>query len=194
MSEPFRSPLLIGVGGLVASGKSSVARALAESLGVSRIEADRVRDSLLREAPGSGVHESQWARHFEPEFESEVYRELLRRAEIDIASRRSVVLDACFPRSTQREAARGLAGRFGARFVFVECRVDETTHRKRLVEREAHPGERGWMEIHRDLAERWETTKGLSPDEHWIADTTRPLEETIRWIAERLGRLGLHGV
>jgi predicted kinase len=63
--------ILVAVGGLVASGKSTLARELALKLGAERIDADHVRESLL---------DGRWVHSFDPGFEEEVYADLLRRA------------------------------------------------------------------------------------------------------------------
>ena len=122
-ARPLRPPVLVVVGGQVASGKSTVARALAARLAAPRIEADRIRDFLLGDRPGRTVHESQWARSFEPGFEQEVYDEVLRRAAFALDSGRPLVIDACFSRARQRADARALARRCGRPFLFVECRA-----------------------------------------------------------------------
>ena len=94
-----------GRDGAGASGKSTLARALATRLGAVRIEGDEVRDDLGHEA----VHEAHWERVFGPAFEEQIYTELLRRAEERLRSGRSAVLDACLPRATPSAWTRGRA-------------------------------------------------------------------------------------
>ncbi len=185
-ARPLRPPVLVVVGGQVASGKSTVARALAARLAAPRIEADRVRDFLLGDRPGRTVHESQWARSFEPGFEQEVYDEVLRRAAFALDSGRPLVIDACFSRARQRADARALARRCGRPFLFVECRAQPAALRTRLAERDSERA--GWEEIHNELAERWEATDELAAEEHVVLDTSRRPQETEAALDERLPR------
>jgi predicted kinase len=183
---PLRPPVVVAVGGLVASGKSTVSRELAESLGAPRVHADRVRDQLLGDRPGCVVHESRWTRSLAPGFGERVYRELLRRAAIVLDSGRSIVLDACFPQARQRATARRLARRAGRPFLFVECRTDPATQAARLAARDAQAERPGWIEIHRELAEQWEPVRELGAVELLILDTGRPLAESLARVEARL--------
>jgi len=184
--RPLLPPVLVAVGGLVASGKSTVSTALAERLGAPRIEADRVHVSLLKNPADRSVHESQWARSFASGFSDEVYAELLRRAEIVLDSGRPVVLDACFPTARQRMAARSLARARSWPFLFVECRAEEATRLGRLAARDARSERGGWLQIHRDLAARWQTPNEFAAAEVLTLDTDRPLSEAAAALDARL--------
>lgn len=166
--QPLVPPMLVAVGGLVASGKSTIARRIAEHMAAPRIEADRARAYLVGDDPnrafGAGVG-------------GEVYGELVRRAEIVLGSGRPVVLDACFPLARQRDVARHLALERGWPFLFVECRVDPETARVRLAERDASAPAGGWTQIYADLAKQWQTADELAPEEHLIVDCTRTIAD-----------------
>jgi putative hydrolase of the HAD superfamily len=166
------------VAGQVASGKSSVARAIAEHLGTTCIVGDEVRHSLLEE-PGDSLHEAHWWRGFAAGFEEQVYAELLRRAEEAILAGRPVVLDACFPRNGQRLALRSLARRWGAPFLFVECRAREANVRTRLAARDAEAGQTGWQVIHDDLAARWEPVAEIAGDERTVVITDGDVADAV---------------
>jgi putative hydrolase of the HAD superfamily len=180
--------VLVAVGGLVATGKSSLSRALAAAIGAECIQADALRDALLGKQAGEPLHESRWERSFHPRLAEEVYAELLRRAEGELASGRPVVLDACFPRQGLRERARALARRSGCPFLFVECRIDAACLRARLAARSPEDAGARWQEIAADLAARWEPPQALAPDELLCLDTSRPLAELVAKARERLPR------
>ncbi len=184
--RPLLPPVLVAVGGLVASGKTTVSRALAERLGAPRIEADRVRDVLLGDRPGRNVHESEWARSFSPGFEKEVTAELLRRADGVLGSGRAAVLDACFARACQRAAARALAGNHRRPFLFVECRVGGAIARSRLAERSGAVGDASWLRISEALARRWEASDELAAEQRVVLDTGRPLGACLAVLESRL--------
>lgn len=174
----MRHPILLAMSGSVASGKSSLARPLASRLGAMRIEGDRVRDDLL-ESSRDPVHEAHWARAFAPIFEEQVYAEMLRRADRELALGRAVVIDACFPRNAQRLRARSVARARGAAFLLVECLVPAAVVEARLAERDAAAGRAGWRSIHDALAERLEPISELAPDEHAATRSDIPLEEAV---------------
>jgi predicted kinase len=172
-SDPDPPVTVVAVGGLVASGKSTIAKALADHMAVPRIVADQVRDELLQGAPGPAVHETHWEESFGPGFQARVYAELLRRAESVLDSGRTVVLDACFPTVRDRTAARALALRRGLPFCFVECHADGKTQRVRLAERDGPSPDGGWDKIARALASRWEPPDELPEAQHVRLDTAR---------------------
>jgi predicted kinase len=184
--RPLLPPILVAVGGLVASGKSTVSRALAGRIGAPRIEADRVRDFLLGDRPGRAVHESQWARSLAPDFGERVYAELLHRAAIVLASGRPAVLDACFPRARQRAAAQALARSCGRPFLFVECRAEPDVVRSRIAARDAEADRPGWSKILDDLAAQWEPPDELDPDARLVLDTGLPVSEAEAVLDARL--------
>jgi FMN phosphatase YigB (HAD superfamily)/predicted kinase len=181
-----RSPFVVAVGGQVASGKSTLARTLADRMGIPRVIADRVRDQLLHGTPGREIHESQWSESFEPEFHERVYAELFGRAEMALASGRAVVLDGCFARAQDRTAAQTLAHRHRVPFRFIELRIDEQTQRERLAIRDAAQGSSGWQAIAKTLAADWEPTRELLEGESCVLDGGRPLAETVSQVLSNL--------
>jgi predicted kinase len=130
------APCVVAIGGLVASGKSTVAKAAARRLGAPRVMADRVRAALLDDAGDEAAHELGW----QPAFGERVYAGLFARAGAVLASGRSVVLDACFPSEARRRAAEALAGRHGATFVFGWCEAPREETSERLRRRDARDG------------------------------------------------------
>lgn len=174
-----QSALVIAVGGTVASGKSTVARAVARRLAAPRVVADRVRDALLAPGRASTLHEGLWARSFAPEFAERVYEGMLLRAERVLASGRAVVLDACFPDARRRRAAAALAERHGVQFSFVHCDPPAAAIEARLCERDARDAAAagGWHALAGELAAHWEP-----PGPGWLrVDTSSPRAE---WKAE----------
>ena len=167
-------PLVVAIGGTVASGKSTLARALADRMAAPRVVADRIRDQQLFGVAGR-VHESGWAEAFDAGFHDRVYAELLRRADCALDSGRAVVLDGCFSRARDRDAARSLARRHQVPFRFVECRVDPAVQRTRLTERDDASARGGWQAIADALAAEWEPAIELSEPERVILDTSGAL-------------------
>ncbi|MBW2268887.1 MAG: AAA family ATPase [Deltaproteobacteria bacterium] len=176
--DPARAPVLVAMSGQVASGKSSVARGLAEHLGALCVEGDGLRSELVPQ-PHTAVHEADWWRIFERGFEERIYAEFMRRARQALSTGRPVVLDACFPRNAQRLHARALAREVGAAFLLVECVASDETVRARLAARDSGPGRGGWRAIHGSLAARYEPCISLAPDEHMQVSTDGRVEQAV---------------
>jgi uncharacterized protein len=129
-----RVPLVI-VGGPPASGKSTLAAALADRLGAVMLSSDHLRKELAGLDPtapaaapfGEGIYSPQWT--------DRTYTELLRRAEVLLGLGETVVLDA----SWTREAMRGLAAKVGEQthsgLVMLRCAAPADVVAQRLEAR-----------------------------------------------------------
>jgi aminoglycoside phosphotransferase family enzyme/predicted kinase len=128
-------PLLVAVMGPPASGKTTVARALAGRLGLVHLSSDVVRKELVGLRPtqhdaapfGTGLYAAQATRR--------TYAALLERSRHWLCRGHAVVLDATFGRPVQRAALERLARRCRARLVVLVCRADEALLRARLAAR-----------------------------------------------------------
>ncbi|MDX2158370.1 MAG: AAA family ATPase [Hyphomicrobiaceae bacterium] len=107
---------LVAVGGLSGTGKSTLAAALAPSIGHApgalHLRSDLERKSML----GVGETERLDARHYAPEVGREVYRRLLGKARLALAAGHSVIVDAVFAHVEERIAAAQTAHSVGAPF------------------------------------------------------------------------------
>jgi predicted kinase len=178
-------PIVVSLGGQVATGKSTIARMLADELAAPRIVGDRMRRQLVEDGPHDTREARSW-KSLDPSFHDRLYSKMLQRAEPALASGRVVVLDGCFPRARDRAAARALARRHGVAFRFVECRVDAETQRRRLAERDAGAERPDWNEIARAFATDWEPVQELPPDEHVVLDTAAPIAQSAAALRARL--------
>jgi predicted kinase len=184
--RPLLPPRVVATTGLVASGKSTVAAALAARMAAPRVVADRARRHLLEAPPAGDAGRSVAETAFAPRFDDAVYAELLAEADAVLASGRGAVLDACFPTRRSRAAARDLACRHEVPFLLVECRTDAAIRRRRLAARDRPdlPGE--WLALHEAVAARFEPVSELDPAEHAIVDGARPLDEALALLEARL--------
>lgn len=181
------APALVAVGGVIASGKSTVAERIGQSLNAPVVGSDLTRKNLLGVEATAPVHESAWSGAYSREFSEKVYDELFSRAGHVLASGRSVVVDASFGARRRRERVRELARARGVRFVFVECRAPVAECKRRLEERaRSRSVSDGRLEIFDEFVARFDEVSELPREEHVVLDTTRPLEENMRVFSKEL--------
>lgn len=186
--QPILPPMVVAMGGQVASGKSTVARHVAHRIGAPVVGSDATRDHLIGARLNEDLHEARWERSYEPDFGERVYGEVLRRAEQVLETGRPVVVDGCFRSKEQRARTRALAQRFGLPFLFVEAQVSLAVQRERLGERARRDGVPvdDWIGIADEMRAQWESADDLPPEEHLALDTSRPIESSAARIEERL--------
>jgi aminoglycoside phosphotransferase family enzyme/predicted kinase len=200
------SPTLILVGGLMGTGKSTLALALQRELGWTLHSSDMVRKSLAHLDPakpqadafGQGLYSKQWTER--------TYSALLAKAGETLSTGRSVVLDASFARWADRLAAVQVAQeatRQAVNVIFVECRCPRELALQRLAQRwqsrmkheeQAHPHETavlasdGRPDLYDAQCATWqafdsEREPGIA---HLIIDTTLPLNTNLEQVLSAL--------
>jgi len=173
-------PRVVAVGGVIASGKSTISGRLSLEMSAPVVDADRTRKQMLGVRATQPVHDGSWSGAYDPKFTEEVYAEVFRRAGVVLDSGRSVLVDASFRSRALRRRARALATDHGVPFRMVECRIDHATAKARLRERAKHASvSDGRLEIFDDFVAKWETIDELGPDEHVVLDTAAPVEHTV---------------
>jgi aminoglycoside phosphotransferase family enzyme/predicted kinase len=180
-------PSVIAIGGLIASGKSTIADAVSGQMNAPVVDADRTRKSMLGVAADRPVHDPAWQGAYDSAFTDKVYAELFRRANVVLASGRPVVIDASFRSRAHRNAARDLARANRAPFLFVECRVSRELTKARLEARSRGPAvSDGRLAIFDAFAAEFEAVTEFSEHEHFAIDTGRDLPITLAQLNERL--------
>ncbi len=132
---PPRRGALVLVGGIVGTGKTTVAEALADAVGGVVVSSDRVRKRLAGLAPGARVAAAPGHGIYAPEWTERVYAELVTRAAPVVASGRVAILDATFASRAQRRRAREAAAALGAPVRFLETVCPAEVARERLARR-----------------------------------------------------------
>ncbi len=109
-------PRLAAVGGLSASGKSTLARALAPRLGgppgAVLLRSDEVRKRLFGAGPTERLPKSAYA----PDVSARVYGAMMEEGRAALDAGMAVVLDAAFLKAREREQAEAMARNMGASF------------------------------------------------------------------------------
>jgi predicted kinase len=160
--------VLIVVGGLPGTGKSTLAAALGEELGFPVYTKDVIEASLWRS--GVGSEQGSW----------QVAEDLLTTlAASQLAAGSGAVLDTVARKEESRATWRALAAAHGVPFVLIECVCsDEDLHRRRLDGRVR--GIPGWYEVSwEDVAEakrRWVPWT----DDRLVLDAVDPADDNLR--------------
>jgi aminoglycoside phosphotransferase family enzyme/predicted kinase len=123
---------LVLVGGVVGTGKTSLADALADRLFGVPVASDRVRRELASRRADPDASD-----RYASEAKARVYAGLLERARPVSTSGRTAILDATWSRRIDRAHARALAAELGARTLFVETRCPPELALQRLARRQA---------------------------------------------------------
>jgi uncharacterized protein len=182
---PLIGPAVVAVGGIIASGKSTVSEQLCGAIAAPVVDADRTRKQLLGASPTQDVSSGAFVGAYDPEVTERVYGEVFRRADAVLRSGRPVIVDASFKSRVHRGQARALARRHGVPFHFVECGADAGVVRQRLARREG-----GVSDARADLLDRfleaWEPIDEIPSNEHVVLDTSQPLEGNVDRLRRRL--------
>lgn len=164
---------VIAVGGMIGSGKSTIAGALRWSLGLPVAASDATRKSLAGLEPSARGGDELYT----PEMDRRTFDEMLRRADGALRSGRGVLLDATFRSRELRLRARELARRHGRRFLFIEAACDEETLKARLRARESQPSVSDAREgLLARFQAGFEPVTELEPGELLRLHTERPLD------------------
>ncbi len=173
-------PCVVAVGGIIASGKSTISGRLSLEMSAPVVDADRTRKQMIGVRATEPVHEGSWQGAYDPKFTQEVYAEVFRRAGVVLRSGRPVLVDASFRSQALRARARDLAEQHGVPFRMVECRIEHAVAKERLLERAKRASvSDGRLEIFDDFVAKWEHIDEFPAQEHVVLDTSNPIETTM---------------
>jgi hypothetical protein len=127
---------MVLVGGIPGTGKSTIARAVADARDLELIRSDVVRKELagldhathVRTGFNEGMYAEPMTRH--------TYHEMLSRARASLERGFGVVLDATWNDERLRAQARSIADATATEFVEVVCDAAEPVRARRLAERD----------------------------------------------------------
>jgi predicted kinase len=172
-------PLVLVVGGLVGTGKSMLAKAVAEAIGAELLRTDVVRRELF----GAGPHAAQFDGGFyATEDRERVYARMFEQAAALSADRISVVLDGTFSTVDAVNDAKQLAVEPDRQFLAIECVCRPEVARGRISRRlkEGRDASEARPEIHDLQRVRWE------PWEREVPQMRIDTEETLERQVERI--------
>jgi hypothetical protein len=130
-------PMLLLTIGLMGVGKTTLARALATALGAELLRSDVIRKELAGTPAAHACSDAFDTGLYAPAISRRTYAELRQRAERLLRLGTTVIVDASFARSAERQAFLALAGELAlpVRLLHVHC--DRATAMTRLAQRRA---------------------------------------------------------
>jgi aminoglycoside phosphotransferase family enzyme/predicted kinase len=190
VNPPYPAALLI-VCGLVASGKSTIARTLGDRTGYQILNSDVVRKQLagieLTAHPAADYGKGMYS----DEFSSLTYKTLLRESEDCLKLGKGVIADATFKDPHHREQFIDLASRLRLPFLFVECRAPEAKILERLKIRAQRPGEvsDATASVYRRQREEFAPLREVPDSLRIIVDTESDTDEAAGHVLNSLRRI-----
>ncbi len=127
--------VLAVVGGLPGTGKSTVARTLADANSWACLRSDELRKDLAGIGHASDASSALGEGLYRPELVDRVYEVMISRAKQLLAGGQSCVLDASWMDPAQRARAAALAEETVSDLVEIECRAPEEVALSRIVSR-----------------------------------------------------------
>lgn len=183
--KPWLRPIVLLVGGLSGTGKSTVANAMAEALGCELLRTDIIRRELFG---NRAVTNELNAGIYTADSRQQVYAELFRRARALCADRVSIVLDGTFSNLASVQEAQRLASESHANFFAIECVCSPQVAQQRIENRlsGSTDASQAWPELHDQQRDKWEAWPGDVP--HVRLDTEQPLAVLKSQIVDALRR------
>ena len=179
----FTRPLIWVLCGLPASGKSTIADALGKTLGLEILRSDAIRKQLFDLPVETAVIQPFEEGIYCREVSSLTYGRLLLHAQERIAAGRSVILDATYGSSRQRQEVLRLAKDSDVNVLFIECIARPDILIERLRRRENGPSVSDARVQHfRQLQERFEPLEDIREELHLRVDTEEPLQQNLNRI------------
>lgn len=176
----FTRPVLWVVCGMLASGKSTIARQLGQAFGISVLQSDVIRKQHFATLSADFSHLDFESGIYSRGATALIYGRMFLLAQEQIEKGNSVVLDATFSSRHFRGEALRLASDMDATVFFVECTAPEDVLKTRLARREIQPSLSDARLNHFDaFYKRFEPLDDIRPDQRMVVHTENPIDDCM---------------
>jgi predicted kinase len=181
-------PVLYVFFGLIATGKSTLARAWALHKQLNWYNSDRVRKELAGMKPTDSQRQVIDTGIYSRDFSEKTYRVLLEKAAARLQEGDSVILDASYQYARDRLDLKALARKLHCQVYFILCHCSEIVMKQRMEAREQDPAavSDGRWEVYLQQKKRFEPPDELAAPELLIIDTEAPLKQLLRELDKKL--------
>ena len=156
LSSPAERPCVVMVGGLPGTGKSTVARMLAETGDFAWVRSDVVRKELAGVPPSEHAHDELAQDLYSSEWTERTYQACLERAAEHLFEGRRVLLDATYKDRKRRRQVWDVARAWGVPCLLILCEVEADVVRGRLQDRSSDdPSDADWS-VYEQVRNAWE--------------------------------------
>ncbi len=182
------NPVVYVFFGMIATGKSTISQAWAWQKQLRCYNSDWVRKEMAGINPTESQRESVDTGIYTKEFSQKTYKILLERAEARIKQGDSVILDASYQYTQDRQDVKELANDLNCQVYFILCQCPEAEMKRRMDTREKDSAaiSDGRWEIYQKQKKRFQAPDELSDSELIILDTQVSLEELLKDLEEKL--------
>jgi Uncharacterized protein conserved in bacteria len=189
-----RHPLLIMVGGIMGTGKSTIAQKLQRNYLYPLLSTDNIRKQLAHLDPAQPQADQFGTGLYAPERTQKTYDILNQRAQAYLQQGSSVILDGTFASRTDRQKIAQEAANHSATIFFIECTLPREITLQRLAQRwqarienspamqqNASLASDGRPELYDAQARRWEAFDATQEPhiEHITISAAKNTQETL---------------
>ena len=184
----MKKPVIIITCGLTGTGKSTIINEVAKKTKITVLTSDRIRKELVGIKPEEHRYETFDSGIYSKEFTEKTYIHMIEQGKGMLEQGKSVILDACFPKSQQRTTARRAAEEAGVGFLCIEVTAPEDEIKHRLNAR-VEGGEGisdGRWEIYLSQKKSFEDINEFNDEEYLMIDTAGNNKDCVQHILDRL--------
>ena len=157
-------PVLVAIGGISGTGKTTVAREAAPFIGAAPGALHLRTDVERKVMQGAALGEPLPQEAYGAEARDEAYRRVFKKAEVALDAGYSAIVDAVFPEDGFRASLRELAQGAGVAFRGYWLEADAAVIRERIAARKAGAADASDA----DIAVAEAQMKAVKPPEDWI--------------------------